>query len=74
MKDLELFAELVTYTVLCASPFAAMVFFGMASFSYQETVMTYKECVGVLFESMVVGVCIGSPMVWALQIIVEFYK
>jgi len=34
MKDLELFAELVTYTVICASPFVAMVFFGMASFSY----------------------------------------
>jgi hypothetical protein len=36
--------------------------------------MSNRECAGVLFESMVVGVCIGSPMVWALQIIVEFYK
>lgn len=74
MKDLELFAELVTYTVLCASPFAAMVFFGMASFSYQETVMTYKECVGVLFESMVAGFCLGLPMVWLLDIILNTAK
>ena len=34
MKDLELFMELVSYTVLVASPFVAMVYFGMASLSY----------------------------------------
>jgi hypothetical protein len=32
MKDLELFAELITYTVLVASPFVGMVFFGMVSY------------------------------------------
>ena len=32
MRDLELFMELVTYTVAFASPFVAMVCFGMATF------------------------------------------
>jgi hypothetical protein len=31
--------------------------------------MTYKECAGVLVESMVVGVCVGAPVVWFINII-----
>ena len=71
MKDLELFMELVSYTVLVASPFVAMVYFGMASISYQEIEMTYKECAGVLFESLIVGFCLAVPMVWLLKIILK---
>ena len=67
MKDLELVVELVTYTVLFASPFVGMVVFGMASF--QEREMTYKECGVVLAESLIVGVCLGFPLVLALEII-----
>ena len=70
MKDLELFAELITYTVLVASPFVGMVFFGMVS--YQETAaMTYKECLAVVAESMIVGICLGIPMVFLLEIILK---
>ena len=69
MKDLELFAELITYTVLVASPFVGMVFFGMVS--YQEIEMTYKECLAVLAESMIVGICLGIPMVFLLEIILK---
>jgi hypothetical protein len=36
--------------------------------------MTYKECVGVLFESMVAGFCLGLPMVWLLDIILDTAK
>ena len=32
MRDLELFVQLVGYTIAFASPFVAMVVFGMASF------------------------------------------
>ena len=74
MKDLELFMELFSYTVLVASPFVAMVYFGMASLSYQEIEMTYKECAGVLFESLIVGFCLAVPMVWLLDIILNTSK
>ena len=71
MKDLKLFMELFSYTVLVASPFVAMVYFGMASISCQEIEMTYKECLAVVAESMVVGICLGIPMVFLLQIILK---
>jgi hypothetical protein len=32
MKDLELFVELIGYTVVAATPFVAMVCLGMANF------------------------------------------
>lgn len=32
MKDIELIAQLITYTIIAASPFMAMVVFGFASF------------------------------------------
>jgi hypothetical protein len=36
--------------------------------------MTYKECAGVLFESLIVGFCLAVPMVWLLDIILNTSK
>jgi hypothetical protein len=33
--------------------------------------MSYKECVGVLFDSMVIGFCLCVPLVLLLEIMVK---